>query len=136
MVVGTIAMAAVLTSARSVATARVHVGRCPAKLAQAVRAAGQRGRQKGQIISEGRRCGGRGRLVIADLLLLELSHEVLGRVEVFARLARAFALDEIDADGNERVLGVDRTMRGRVRKRALAGLLLTVPALEIATYLR
>ena len=42
-----------------------------------------------------RRCG-----VIRHFLLLQLSYEVLGRVEVFAVVARALAFDKVDAHGH------------------------------------
>lgn len=119
------------------ASTQIVRGRRTAKLAKtAVRVSGERGRQKCQVIRQSCGSGGCGRLVISDLLLLELGHEVFGRMKVLARFSRAFALDKVNANSDERVLVVDRTVRGRMRKRALACLLLASSVLKITANLR
>ena len=129
--IGTVTVA--VMTGRSMVGASAQVVRRGAKT---VRVAGQRGRQERQVICQSCCRGGCGCLVIRDLLLLELRDEVLGRMEVLARFSRAFALDEVDANSDERVLAVHWTVRGRMRERALAGLLLASSVLEITANLR
>ena len=87
MVSGRVRSVAVIVMARRIAMATACASQVRRSTKTISVTGSQRSWQKGQIIGKSHSCSGSCGLIVGDLLLLELSDEMLGRMEIFARLS-------------------------------------------------